>query len=177
MTTWIQTYSGEYFTPLCPNQKAINLIDIAHSLSLQCRFNGHCRKFYSVAEHCVRVARILPNHLHLWGLLHDAAEAYISDVPSPIKAILPELIKTEEILLEQIAIKFNLEWPMPPEILEADLTLLATEARDLMLPPPASWDLPYEPLSEPLGDLLSPREAEISFIRAYHGVFMGRKLS
>ena len=59
-TGWIQTFTGKKFSPLEPRREDIDILDIAHSRSMQCRFNGHCRQFYSVAEHSVRVARILP---------------------------------------------------------------------------------------------------------------------
>ena len=82
---WIQTMSGVIFYPLDPRPEEIRIEDIAHALSHQCRFAGHCREFYSVAEHSVRVSRELPQEFMLWGLLHDASEAYLVDLPRPIK--------------------------------------------------------------------------------------------
>ncbi|MBF0612521.1 MAG: hypothetical protein HQL55_15470, partial [Magnetococcales bacterium] len=77
---WIQTFTGRQFWPLAPVLEHIHVQDIAHALSLLCRFNGHCQKFYSVAEHSLHVATILPPELAGWGLLHDASEAYLADL-------------------------------------------------------------------------------------------------
>ena len=110
---WIQTYTGRRFHPLAPRADELDLVDIAHALSLNCRFNGHCRCFYSVAEHCVRVADILPPELALWGLLHDAAEAYLADVPRPAKQQMPQFVAAEDRLLRVIVEHFGLSWPMP----------------------------------------------------------------
>ena len=79
--SWLQTYTGIQFWPLDPRPEEIDIQDIAHALSLLCRFNGHCQRFYSVAEHSVHVSTILAPEFGLWGLLHDAAEAYLSDIP------------------------------------------------------------------------------------------------
>ena len=101
--SWIQTYTGRKFFPLTDEPGEIDLRDIAHSLALQCRFNGHCRQFYSVAEHSVRVSHILPDEEAAWGLLHDAAEAYVSDLPRPLKLTVPDFRAAEDRLLRQIA--------------------------------------------------------------------------
>lgn len=89
---FIETYSGVRFCPLAPEVSKIRIHDIAHALSNQCRFSGHVRHFYSVAEHSVRVSRLLekrvPKNRRIWlkGLLHDASEAYLVDLPTPLKA-------------------------------------------------------------------------------------------
>lgn len=88
MEPCIQTYTGRKFFPLNPRAEDICVEDIAHSLSLKCRFGGHCLRFYSVAQHCVLVSKLLEpaeESTLLWGLLHDAAEAYIPDFAAPIK--------------------------------------------------------------------------------------------
>jgi hypothetical protein len=153
MSQWIQTYAGRKFFPLAPRAADIDLGDVAHALALQCRFNGHCRVFYSVAEHSVRVGRLLASEqgapeLAAWGLLHDAAEAYLGDLPSPIKRQLPEFQRAEAELLALVARRFELPWPMPAAVHDADLRLLATEARDLMGEPPEPWALGVAPLAE-----------------------------
>ena len=164
--SWIQTYSGNKFHSLKPRPEEIELVDIAHSLSMLCRFNGHCLSFYSVAEHSVRVSRILPPELAKWGLLHDAGEAYLTDLPRPVKQRLPEFNVIEDRVLEQVAIRFGLVWPMPPEVKKADNVLLATEARDLMAPHPEDWGLPDKPLSDRIIPLL-PSDAERLFLEEY----------
>jgi len=159
--SWIQTYTGKQFWPLTPRVEDVDVRDIAHSLSLQCRFNGHCRMFYSVAEHSVRVSRAVSPSMAPWGLLHDAAEAYLTDLPRPVKATLTGFQDLEESVLEVIARAFGLPWPMPEAVRAADDALLATEARDLMAPPPCSWQLPAEPLAERIVPVSAERAEEL----------------
>lgn len=83
---WIQTFTGKKFPLDKPDPALIDIEGIAHALSLLCRFNGHCTRFCSVAEHSVHVAREIDLDLAMEGLLHDAAEAYLGDVHSPLKA-------------------------------------------------------------------------------------------
>lgn len=82
---WITTYTGKKFYPLSPRPEDVNIRDIAHALSNICRFTGHCPKFYSVAQHSVLVSQALSEENKLMGLLHDASEAYISDISQPVK--------------------------------------------------------------------------------------------
>jgi len=163
---WIQTFTGARFRPLAPDPADIEIRDIAHALSLQCRFNGQCAAFYSVAEHSVRVARSLPDELALWGLLHDAAEAYLGDMPRPVKAQMPSFEEAEDRLLRLIVESFGLSWPMPPEVDHADLVMLATEARDVFGVSPESWGLRFDPLPETIHPMRAA-EAERRFLDAY----------
>jgi hypothetical protein len=165
--SWIQTFTGRQFFPLAARVEDVDVRDIAHSLSLQSRFNGHCLRFYSVADHSVRVSRIVPPGDALWGLLHDAAEAYIGDLPRPVKQEAPDFRAIEDRLLVVVAEAFHLPWPMPDTVHLADDRLLATEARDLMLPPPASWHLGAELLAEPITPL-DPVESEAAFLARFH---------
>ncbi len=146
MPRWIQTYSGRKFYPLEPRAGDLDIRDIAHALALKTRFGGHGREFYSVADHCVRVSRIVRPECALWGLMHDAAEAYLADVPRPVKALWPAFVEAEEKLLEVVARRFGMCWPMPREVCEADDILLATEARDLMNGGAREWNLRAMPL-------------------------------
>lgn len=82
---WIRTYTGQQFNYSHLEIERIDIRDIAHSLSQQCRFGGHCLRFYSVAQHCVFVSQLVPPEYKLWGLLHDAPETYICDITSPFK--------------------------------------------------------------------------------------------
>ncbi len=164
---WIQTWTGKAFRPLDPEPGSIDVRDIAHALSLLCRFNGHCHEFYSVAEHSVRISRAVPPQHALWGLLHDAAEAYISDLPRPIKRQMPDFVAFEDRLLERIMACYGLPWPMPDEVKRADDVLLATEQRDLMAAPPEPWGLPAEPLPEPIVPMSAPA-AEAAFLARFH---------
>jgi 5'-nucleotidase len=163
---WVQTFTGKVFHPLEPQTQEIEIADIAHALSMQCRFNGHCLVFYSVAEHCLRVSKELPDQLALWGLLHDAAEAYLSDLPRPVKRQIPVFGQIEDRLLKVIIEYFGLSWPMPEEVARFDTILLATEARDLMLAPPKSWELDVEPLSTKV-EPLTARQAELAYLARF----------
>ncbi|HEY3358692.1 MAG TPA: phosphohydrolase [Polyangia bacterium] len=163
MAAWIETFTGRQFFPLEPRAADVDIADIAHSLALQCRFNGHCRTFYSVAEHSVRVSRLLPPELSLWGLLHDAAEAYVSDLPRPLKHTAPAFREAEDRLLAVIVAQYGLPWPMPEAVHHADEVMLATELRDLMAPPPAPWGLTAAALGETIVPL-GPATAEQLFL-------------
>lgn len=164
--SWIQTYTGRQFYPLDARPKDVDVRDIAHSLALQSRFNGHCLRFYCVADHSVRVSQILPGEDALWGLLHDAAEAYIGDLPRPVKKGAPDFRAIEERLLVVVAEAFGLPWPMPQSVHRADDQLLATEARDLMRPHPASWELREEPLPGRI-EPLEWAQAEAAFLALF----------
>lgn len=131
----IGTYTGRWFFPLNPKTEDVNALDICHSLSNQSRFTGHTLEFYSVAEHSCRVCDILPQEYKLWGLLHDATEAYLVDLPAPLKEmeILNIFKEIEDKIMKAICEKFNLEPKMPEIVHEADKILLYTEIRDLMM--------------------------------------------
>lgn len=168
---WMQTYSGKQFWPLDPHADEVDIGDIAHSLSLQCRFAGHCREFYSVAQHSVLVsleaeeathkAEETPNRVAdparvrlaaLWGLLHDASEAYLIDVPRPIKPHLAGYRGIEVRVQDVICEHFGLPLDPPAVVHVADGVLLATEARDLMGRQPAPW----APMPPPRGNRIEP---------------------
>ncbi|MBF0191957.1 MAG: phosphohydrolase [Magnetococcales bacterium] len=169
---WIQTYTGIQFWPMDARPEEIALLDIAHALSMLCRFNGHCRRFYSVAEHSVHVSRVVGAADARWGLLHDAAEAYLSDIPKPVKRVLPAFHPWEERLLAVIADRFGLASPEPPEtVKQADLALLASEKVVLMGPAPASWGWMPEPVPglEIVG--WSPEEAKRVFLARFAELF------
>jgi len=140
---WIQTFTGKKFYPFAPIVDDICIEDIAHSLSLICRFNGHCRCFYSVAQHSSYVSVLAGNYQEknikgfrdaaMIGLLHDAAEAYLGDIPSPIKSRLDE--KHEEIILKAIRSAFGLNISTPEIdslVNRIDLEMLTTEKLNLM---------------------------------------------
>jgi len=127
---WLGTYTGKKFHYLNPQPDEIDIVDIAHHLSLICRFTGACITFYSVAEHSIRAAELLPERYKLAGLLHDAAEAYTGDLSRMVKYT-HRLDTEEQVIAEVIAKKFKVSFSNP-EIKDVDNILLATEARDLM---------------------------------------------
>jgi 5'-deoxynucleotidase YfbR-like HD superfamily hydrolase len=165
---WIQTYSGRRFTPTNPNPDAIVIQDIAHSLSMQCRFSGHVKKFYSVAQHSVLVSYICNHEDALWGLMHDATEAYLVDVPRPLKRSgkFDAYLEFEATMQIAICKRFNLPGKEPPSVKMADTLLLATEARDLMSPLRSDWIQPVEPLPFKI-DPLGPQEAKNLFMKRF----------
>jgi hypothetical protein len=129
----IRTVSGIYINVFEPTTEMICIEDIAHSLSLQCRFGGHLPKFYSVAEHSVNCSNHVTNGSKLMALLHDASEAYLMDIPSPIKAHLPEYKNIESNLMKVIADKFGFEWPMNGSVHMVDKRMLQAEWDCVML--------------------------------------------
>ena len=109
--SYITTYTGKHFDPTAPDASLFDVRDIAHALSLTCRGNGHVKTFFSVGQHCINCAleaelRGFPTRVVLACLLHDASEAYMSDVPRPFKHALPSYVEAEEKLLEMIYEKF-----------------------------------------------------------------------
>jgi hypothetical protein len=166
---WIQTYSGIKFYPLDPHLEDISIIDIAHALSNICRFTGQGSTFYSVAQHSVLVSQQVSKENALWGLLHDASEAYICGIARPIKK-LPEMAPyraIEKNLMDAIAITFGLPVDEPEEVRAADRVLLRTEARDLHLISSDWCCYSVVPLSIKI-EPISPREAEGYFIKRFN---------
>lgn len=130
---WIQTYSGKRFYPLDARAEDISLEDIAHSLAHIGRFNGHCRRFYSVLEHCLHVAGLVPPELKAQALLHDAAEAYLGRLPGPLK-ILPQfgfVEGAEERLERTIELRFAIAPMTHASVKLADNAMLYWEYHQL----------------------------------------------
>jgi hypothetical protein len=123
---YLSTFTGKRFHPFNPSPDQIDIQDIAHWLSLLC-FSGQCPQFYSVAEHSIYVATGLPNEFKLEGLLHDASEAYLADVPRPLKIGLPEYKIIETSVDAVIAEKFHMAFPAPSQVKAADRRLLRRE--------------------------------------------------
>jgi len=165
----IMTISGTFFEFLKPKPEQIRIEDIAHALSFTCRFSGHISEFYSVAEHCVRVSLICDPNDYLWGLLHDASEAYLTDIPSPIKRHLPRYRKMEKTVQTTIIQRFDLPEAEPESVRKADKIMLATEARDLCAPGWEYWGLPYPPLPTKIRPW-SPQRAKDRFLEVFAGL-------
>jgi hypothetical protein len=160
----IHTYTGRMFYPFDPKPEDISIIDIAHGLSNICRYSGQCYQFLSVAEHCINVSLNCPTY-PLWGLLHDASEAYIIDLPRPVKSHLPGYKKIEKKIMRAICEKFNLPFPEPKAVKSADNRVLATEMPQLF------YDINANELGPSIEGLtlkfMTPRKAEEAFLKRF----------
>jgi len=163
-TGWMQTYSGGRFYPGDPESTVITNVDIAHALSLLCRYGGHVDRFYSVAEHCVLMSLEVAPENALYALLHDATEAYVVDVPRPLKVFLDGYKQIEEGVWRAIARTYGISVTLPDEVLAADDRILLTERRVLM-PHAERWALDdeVEPLPVSIG-AWEPEWAERAYI-------------
>lgn len=165
---FVCTNSGIAYYPLDPRPGDIHVPDIAYALSKLCRYGGHCLDFYSVAEHSVLASYLVPPRFALHALLHDAAEAYLVDLPRPIKRSLA-LYKAIERRNERIIWPhFGLPIDMPAEVHAADQTMLMTEKPVLM--PPTEWD-PRD-ITDDAADIpifcWDHHEAALQFMARYH---------
>lgn len=167
---WIQLYSGTGFYPTRPELDRINITDIAHSLALQCRYNGHCKWHYSVAQHSYYISLYLPPELALAGLLHDAHEAYLTDVVKPLKPHIALYKDWERAIDELLEIKFgvNLRHPL---IKEADIRILANERDQIMMPSEWQWGLTAAPLEGLVIEKWQPEVAEEKFLARFHELY------
>lgn len=173
MESYIETITGRKFYFLDPRPEDFDIEDIAHALSLNCRFTGHSARFYSVAEHSWHMSRMAPEGHELAALLHDGSEAYITDIASPIKQHLPDYQKMEDLLLSRLFQKYNLEFPLSPIIKHLDLIMLSTEAFYLLKSRGDTWDLwkerkrpPVQHSFRPL--CMSPSRAKILFLDRFY---------
>lgn len=132
MRPTIQLSTGGYFSFESCTSSDIRIQDIAHALSNACRFAGHTKKFYSVAQHSVIVSCIVPEEFALVGLLHDATEAYIGDMTRPLKNLNPTFCELEHKIWTVIADRYGLSYEIPSIVKRADNIALVTEKRDLM---------------------------------------------
>lgn len=158
---YMETFTGKYVKPLDLKYEDIDIVDIAHHLSLTCRYSGACKEFYSVAQHSVMVSYLVEKKSKLTALLHDASEAYMPDVIRPIKYSIPELKKIEDRIAVRILGKFKCFGADWEAIKRADHIMLATEARDLMKRTDG-WYLPEPPMKD-ITQLWSAPTAEAVF--------------
>lgn len=165
--SFIITRTGKRFDLLEPSASMIDPADIAWSLSMQCRFNGHVKAFYSVAQHCLVVAELVRPHHQLEALLHDATEAYVGDLVSPLKQALPEYRQIEMRVWHAICSRFDIHPVLPPCVHDADLIALATERRDLMAPHADDWPclVGTHPAAFRIAPMTQPEAAQAYFNR------------
>lgn len=137
--SFIQTLSGKRFDYINSTADDVDIEDIANALSNICRFAGYVPEFYSVAQHSVLCSQIVPPEFAFEALMHDAAEAYCQDIPQPLKRLLPDYKRIEDLVDGLIRAKYNLPFDMSPVVKYADLTMLATERRDLEIDDGTRW--------------------------------------
>lgn len=168
MKPLILTSQGNYFNLLKPEESIISIEDIAQGLSHINRFNGQTRLAYSVAQHSVLVSQVVPPEFAFFGLLHDAAEAYIGDMTTQLKMLIPAYKTIEKRVEHAIFKRFGLPCTIPPAVKNGDLLALATEFRDLMPKTEDVWGVygHLQPLPEIIGYQSAP-EAKAAFMARY----------
>jgi len=167
---WIYTYTGKRFFAFDPRPEEIDIEDIAHALALTCRYSGHCNRFFSVAQHSVLVSQCVPDSDAPWGLMHDAAEAYITDIPRPIKHSLPNYKELEGNINKCIAEKFGLPKEIPESVHTVDHNIVCDEANVLFNNTP-SWAEWYTEVGVEVIPL-DWQDAKEQFIERYKELFL-----
>ncbi len=160
----IRTVSGKYVNVFDTDPDTIVIEDIAHALAHQPRFGGHLSEFYSVAQHSISCyLRVVGDDaMKFAALMHDASEAYLLDMPKPIKMNMPQYNEVEDKLMTVISNKFGFIYPKPKEVGDVDRFMLEREWAVLML---KKKSLVYEPIR-----CMSPYEAKKSFLKAFYNV-------
>jgi len=180
---WMPTFTGRHFWVLDPRAEDVVIEDIAHQLAIINRYGGTSRVPVSVAQHSVLVSRLCEKlepanrDSWLWGLLHDAGEAYLGiDVPRPVKRLFPEIDAAEKRILQVVVERFGLTWPAPEVVKIADEIALATEARDFVSQRNdiRTWEIPQEPLPEVLR-WTGWQWAESEFLTRFHRLSKDRQ--
>lgn len=171
---YVSTYLGNRFYPLEPRIDDVEIEDIAHGLAFQCRFNGQTNAFYSVAQHSLIVASLVPDELRFAALLHDAAEAYLGDMVKPLKVLLPAFSEIEDNVSRIIGERFGVDLDHNPIVKQADLISLATEKRDLMPYSAEEWVylIGVAPMSATITPM-PPDVAKQAFMREFERVSVG----
>lgn len=159
----IRTFTGIYFNVFDPDVELVNILDIAHALARACRFNGHTKEFYSVAQHSVWVSERVPVEHRLAALLHDGSEAYLADIPSPIKRHFTQYHGIEDNVMQAIAKKFNFQYPLHDLIKKADKEALYWEWNNKVL------------LDETIERNWDFKTAEQKFLNAYYDIIEKQK--
>jgi len=163
---FMQTVSGRVYWPIDPRSDEVDIRDIAHALAHQCRYAGHTRRFYSVAEHCVLVSQVVPPADALHGLLHDATEAYCVDVPRPVKRYLAGYAEIEARNWLAICERFGLDATLSASVHTADNSVLLAEKAALMPGGDMPWGIAGKPAAVVVQGL-SPLRARAAFLRRW----------
>ncbi len=175
MSAYIETYDGSFFNLDPEDFTGVNIHNLAHALSGVNRFNSHTQRMYSVGEHSIHVASLLPPELQLVGLLHDGSEAYIQDIPSPFKQFLPDYAAMEKLIQDKVWKAFGMDpaWvdSVYPAVKRVDSMMCEIEATHLLTSKGAGWAREYE---HPGIFCLAPEHAEGLFMWAYVRIRKGQ---
>lgn len=172
--SYIATATNKHFYYLDVRIEDIDIQDIASGLANECRFNGQIDNFYSVAQHSVYVSYLVAPEYALEALLHDASEAYVKDLSSPLKKLLPEYKLIELRVEKMIRKKFGLPESKSDAVHLADLMMLATEKRDLEIDTGSNWlMLEGIPASDFVVNPLTPPQAKALFLRRFNELYKG----
>lgn len=180
---FIQTYTGRAFWPLKPTADALSVIDIAHALSNQCRYTGHVRHFYSVAQHCVLLAEHVAAHggtpMDCYQMLHhDDPEAYLVDIARPVKQFMPEYRVWDHAIDDVIRKWLGLEFVKRPDFIDELDSRIIVDERAALLGGTLDWGHRMEPIGITI-EKWSPEKAEQAFLTlhaAYSYQITGRHL-
>lgn len=170
----ISTYTGNFFDYLSHDNYPFDIEEIAHSLSHICRYGGHCDQFYSVAEHSVLISQLVSPELALCGLLHDGAEAYITDLPSPLKALCPDYKQIEASVEKSLFNRYSLPYPLPVEVKVIDKQLYKTERLLISQIEDVFWHTDLSPAEGVMINYLPPLEAKNLFLSRYSDIASGK---
>ena len=173
----ISVIGGEFFDLLKPEEFVYDIDMIGYALANLCRYTGHVTRFYSVAEHCVHVSRIIKPKYAMEGLLHDASEAFVGDVSSPLKKLITELYTPiEEGIQKAISVQFNLTYPFPDDVHKADKQLYWSERKKIAPAIDALWNKQFRASRkcEPQG--WSPERAHKEYVHRYHEILQEKEL-
>ncbi|HEX6735752.1 MAG TPA: hypothetical protein VF096_13155 [Azonexus sp.] len=164
----LPTCSGKRFCLQAPEAAQIDIKDIAHGLAYQCCYNGQTSYFYSLAQHSLLVASLVPAQHRLAALLHDAAAAYFGDMARPVRLLLPDFPALERKLMAAVGEKFAVADFNVPAIRRAHQIALATEQRDVLPEPGPMGKLPGRAAPIPRRiDFMSPEEAKYQFLERF----------
>lgn len=182
LKAWIITFTGKKFYHLAPTPAMVDIKDIAHALSMLCRWTGHTRYHYSVAQHSWYCSYLVPKEFALEALLHDASEAYLGDMNRPLKHFTqagPAYLKIEERVERAIFAKFGVSFPLPEEVKVADTQILYAEKAQLMHVTEATkYEAKKWGRDETEADVKiqrwTPRRAEKMFLKRFAELTIGR---
>ena len=178
---WYKSFTGVHIYPLDPRPEDICIEDIAHALSNACRFTGMVKSFYSVGEHSVHVSHACEERDALWGLMHDASEAYLGDLNSPTKYgthLGVEYRHLEWRWMHKICVRFHMNCMEPSSVTSADKRMGYIEAVQLYATPidDARWETQRKMIrgDEPPIRCCTPRQAEAAFLKRFSCLTEGR---